>query len=244
MKKQTRISQGLCLALLLAGSVALQPVSAAAGSSPQNPTQGPAQPGKMPLPQPLKSDPMAEYYKAGKVNTHVRQPPVAQAAIQAAPAARHATHLHCVFRIKPDGSYKLERAVEVDGDPLITDESAGPFISEVTNGTEVIAVQGMPDPFELRAFPRPGGNGQSGHHFESVGEAEVVVKIPGVGLADADLDKLAVHLYKWQGTEALEKVDKGSLREYKFKNRVRGFSDIPAHFLGEEIRKRGMRVPN
>lgn len=207
---------------------------------PGHPPQGPASPGRMTPPeQASKSDPMAEYQRQGKANDAQGRP---AASVKPSSAASGHKHLHCVFKIKPDGSYRLERAVEVDGDPLVSEEAAGPIITEVSKGSNVVSIQAHVDPFEERGFSSP-GQGPKGHHFQSAEEGEVVVKIPQASLADTDLDKLSVRFYRWQGSEALEHVDGENFKEYKRLNRVRGFSEVPGTILGREIRSKGTVTP-
>lgn len=215
---------------------------AATPGNPGTAVQGPAAGGMTPPESASKADPMAEYQRLGKPNTAPpRLAPAAKAASKAPAQGR--TYLHCVFKVKKDGSYRLERAVQVDGDPLVTEEAAGPIIAEVSKGADVVSVQAHTDPFEKRAFSSPPGKGPQGHHFETDEEAEVVVKIPQAGLSDTDLDKLSVRLYKWEGQDALEHIDRESLKEYKRLNRVRGFSEIPGRVLGGEIRSKGVNAP-
>jgi hypothetical protein len=220
-------------------------------ASPGNPgpsRQGPAAGAMIPPEKASKADPMAEYQRLGKPN---QAPPRTAPAVPGArgvppPAAAQGqgrTYLHCVFKLRKDGGYRLERAVQVEGAPLVSDEAAGPIIAEVSKGSDVVSVQAHIDPFERRGFSSPPGKGPQGHHFDSDDEAEVVVKIPDASLADTDLDKLSVRLYRWQGADALEHIDRESLREYKRLNRVRGLSEIPGRVLGGEIRSKGIRAP-
>ncbi len=207
--------------------------------------QGPAAGAMTPPEKVSKADPMAEYQRLGKLNDapprDIHAIPAAKSAAIATGKAR--TYLHCVFKLKRDGGYRLERAVEVEGAPSVSDEAAGPIIAEVAKGAEVVSVQAHIDPFEKRGFSSLPGKGPQGHHFDADEEAEVVVKIPDAGLADTDLDKLSVRLYRWQGADALEHIDKESFKEHKRLNRVHGFSEIPGRILGGEIRNKGVTAP-
>jgi len=246
MKSMQRNFRRLGLASVVGLGLAYAMTSRAdtvSAGDPGHPPQGPANPGRMTPPeQASKSDPMAQYQQLGKAND-AQGRPAAAATVQAGTAASGHKHLHCVFKIKPDGSYRLERAVEVDGDPLVSEEAAGPIITEVSKGSDVVSIQAHVDPFEQRGFSSQPGQGPKGHHFQSAEEGEVVVKIPQASLADTDLDKLSVRFYRWQGSEALEHVDGENFKEYKRLNRVRGFSEVPGSVLGKELRSKGTVAP-
>ena len=230
---------GLGLALMAAPLLAAPANPGAPGDS-QADQRGPAAGGMPPPEQASKADPMAEYQRLGKAN---HAAPRAVPSSSKAASAKGRTHLHCVFKLKADGGYSLVRAVEVEGDPLVSEEAAGPIIAEVSKGSDVISVQAHVDPFERRGFSSPDGKGPQGHHFEKDEEANVIVKIPDASLSDTDLDQLSVHFYRWEGTEAIERVDRESLKEYKRVHRVSGLSVVPGRILSEEIRSKGMRAP-
>lgn len=196
----------------------------------------------------VPADPMAESQKqfaksaSGKQGLAPTDPMAAKTAQagEAAPASAIAksgrSHLLCTFRITKSGKATLVRAAEVEGEPVLPQVSAGSLVYEVNNGAGLVSTEGLPDPFEMRATPGPAGSGITGHHFESKDEAEVVVKIPGTKLADANLGQLSVNFYQYDGGDQVEKLDASLLRRLKANYRLRSLGDVPARVLGNEIK--------
>jgi hypothetical protein len=147
-------------------------------------------------------------------------------------------YLHCVFRVSKDGKVNLLHATEVAGDPLMPEATGGGFLYEIARGTEVIATQGMADPFEIRAFPAPKESKLQGHHFESAEEAEIVVKIPNTRISDTALNEISLSFYEYQGPSHLNKLDKDVLFDLNAKHQLKHISEIPVRALGQTIHER------
>lgn len=231
----------IALLMTLAAMTAARAADKAGGPRGVSPASGPLAPRA----DARQADPMAEYQRLGKPNLStagLEQEP-AEAIPARAQAKAGRSYLRCVFRLSRDGRYDLIRAVEIEGDPAIPEEAAGPILAEVSKDGQVVSVQANPDPFEKRGFPAPDGKGPQGHYFQAADEAEVSVEIPGAALADADLDKLSVRFYQWEGRDALHRIDRESLAEHKRVHRVRGMAEVPGPFLGSEIRSKGKRAP-
>mgnify|MGYP001558233347 CR=1 FL=1 len=150
------------------------------------------------------------------------------------------SHLMCTFRISKSGKTTLLRSVEVEGEPVLPEFSAGSLVYEVSNGAELVSTEGVIDPFEMRATPGPEGSENHGHHFESNEEAEVVVKIPRTKLADANLDRMSVNFYQYDGGDHEEKLDASLLRRLKANYKLRRLGEVPARVLAGEIRKKAI----
>lgn len=188
------------------------------------------------------ADPMAESQKQladkPRPQSQVTAGKAAALAQAAAPAAQSdKAYLHCVFRVSKDGKMNLLHATEVAGDPLMPEATGGGFLYEVAKGTEVIGTQGLADPFEKRSFPDPKEGKSQGHHFESIEEADIVVKIPNTKLSDAALNDISLAFYEYQGSSHLDKLDKNVLFDLKAKHQLKRFSEIPARALGQAIRE-------
>ena len=151
-------------------------------------------------------------------------------------AAPPKTHLHLVFRLDQSGSAILIRAAEVEGEPLLA-PSAGPFISEVSNGSEVVAVQAEIDPFEMRSFRGPEGSGLEGHHFQAAAEAEITVKVPDASLS-RDLRRLSIRFFKREDGDLAQAVDTKVLDDLKQRGKVKQLSEIQGSLINEEIRRK------
>ncbi|MEN9308728.1 MAG: hypothetical protein RL173_2660 [Fibrobacterota bacterium] len=200
------------------------------------------------------ADPMAESQKqmgkrsSGKPTAAPTDPMVVAPAQSesAAPALAITksgrSHLLCTFRITKSGKATLVRAAEVEGEPVLPETSAGPLVYEVNNGAGLVSTEGLPDPFEMRATPGPAGSGITGHHFEHTDEAELIVKIPGTKLADANLGQLSVNFYQYDGGDHVEKLDASLLRRLKANYKLRALGDVPARVLGNEIKLRSAPV--
>jgi hypothetical protein len=195
----------------------------------------------------LAADPMAEsqLQMAGKVK------PASQATNASALAKVNAdvvasktgkAYLHCLVHVSKSGKATLLRATEVEGEALMPEATAGSFLYEVYKGSTLVGSQGMADPFERRAFAGPKNSKQEGHHFESLEEADVIVKIPGAKLSDTDLDQLALNFYQSEDNNHIEKLDAMALQDLKDKHKLRRLSEIPFKSLGEEIKLRSQSV--
>ncbi len=186
------------------------------------------------------ADPMAESQKqlADKPRAQSQVASGKATALATAPSAKSdKAYLHCVFRVSKDGKMKLLHATEVVGEPLMPEATGGGFLYEVTKGTEVIGTQGLADPFERRAFPDPKQSKSQGHHFDSIEDVDIVVKIPNTRLSDAALSDVSLAFYQYQGSNHLDKLDKDVLVELKAKNQLKRFSEIPARALGKAIQE-------
>jgi hypothetical protein len=154
------------------------------------------------------------------------------------PEAVSGSHLQVVLRVTESGEAEVVSAAEVPGPAALTDEPLGMYAYEVTEGENTLAVQALPDPFELRSFSPPGK--QMGHHLERAKVATVAVQVP-LPRADARLDRIGLNLIKLEPARTLEKVDAAEVGRLRQEKRVRVLVSVPAAKLAPQVRR--MVVP-
>ena len=146
-----------------------------------------------------------------------------------------ASHLHVVLRISDTGSIEVLSAVEVPGDAIMSDEPVGDFVYEVTVGEQTVAVQALPDPFEMRSFS-PEGTPQQGHNIERAKKATIVVKVPGMSATSARLNTVAVRLYKIKPGARIDKINPSVLQRLREDKKVEMRFNVTSAQLGPQIR--------
>ncbi len=147
------------------------------------------------------------------------------------------SHLQLVLHVSASGEIDLASAAEVPGPAPLNDEPLGNFAYVVKDGESTLAVQGVPDPFELRAFSPPGT--QRGHHFERAKNATVVVQVP-LPRSDARIERLGVSLVELSPDQALSKIDASELARLERTSRIRVLATLPAATLAPQIRQRAL----
>lgn len=153
-------------------------------------------------------------------------------------AASAGSHLHLVLRISDTGSVEVLSAVEVSGDAIMSDEPAGDFVYEVRVGEQTVAVQALPDPFEMRSFPGPEGTPQQGHYIERGKKATIVVKVPRMSATSALLNTVAVRLYKIKPSARIDRINPSVLRKLRQDKKVEMRFNVTSSQLGPQIREK------
>ncbi|MFL6196867.1 MAG: hypothetical protein ACJ75H_21970 [Thermoanaerobaculia bacterium] len=143
------------------------------------------------------------------------------------------SHLQLVLRVTEGGEAEVVSAAEVPGPAPLTTEPLGDYAYEVTEGETTVAVQALPDPFEMRSFSPPGK--ELGHHIERAKAATVAVDLP-LPKDDAAVNRLGVNLIKLEPGRTLEKVDVAELARLKQEKRVRVISTLPAARMAPQLR--------
>jgi hypothetical protein len=154
-----------------------------------------------------------------------------------------ASHLHLVLEISDTGSVEVLSAVEVSGDAILSDEPAGDFVYEVRVGERTVAVQALPDPFEMRSFPGPEGTPQQGHNLERAKKATIVVKVPRMTATSALLNTVAVRLYKIKPSAQIDKINTSVLQKLRQDKKLEMRFNITSSQLGPQIREKVRKLP-
>jgi hypothetical protein len=162
-----------------------------------------------------------------------------QQQVRANPTA--GSHLHVALRITEDGAAEVIKATELPGEPIIAEAMTGNFIYEVADDRETLAVETMTDPFELRSFPPPDAPDQ-GHSFGRAQSAMIIIKVPKKTLESADLDRLAVRLYKIKPDAQVETINLSGFRRLKENDQLEQRFEIADQQLGAEIRLKGRKL--
>lgn len=153
------------------------------------------------------------------------------------------SHLHLVLRISDTGSVEVLSAVEVPGKAVVSDEPTGDFVYEVRVGQQTVAVQALPDPFEMRSFAGPEGTPQQGHNIERAKNATIAVKVPRMSATSAGLDTIAVRLYKVKPSAPIDKINTSVLQTLRKDNKLEMRFDVTSSQLGPQIRKKVRKLP-
>jgi hypothetical protein len=156
-------------------------------------------------------------------------------------AETNQSHLRLVLRVTEAGTSEVISATEIPGPAALSDLPAGNYLSEVVSAGETVAVQAIPDPFEIHSFNGPPGTPEEKHHFERVKTATVLVDLPGVGLA-TNLEGYAVRFYKLKPGPNLERVNPETFQKLKQENRLEMQSEVPGARLAPEVRSRGKKL--
>lgn len=158
------------------------------------------------------------------------------------PGAPSGSHLRLILRMTEGGGTEVLHATEVAGEAVISDEPAGTFVYEVTGSGQTLAVQAIPDPFEMRSFSGPPGSPTQGHHIERGRTATVVVDVPKMNLVSAVESNIAVKVYKIRPGALIDKINPAMLQKLKQENRLEIRVDLPASTLAPEIRQKGRKL--
>lgn len=156
---------------------------------------------------------------------------------QPAPAAE--SHLHLVLRIGEAGGVEVLSVTEVPGEAVVSDAAIGNFVYEVTSDKGTLAVESMPDPFELRSFPGAPGTPRQGHHIERAKTATIVVKVPKVNLASAALDRIQVRMLSIRPGAPIEQINADVLQRLRQEGRVDVRMNLTGAELAPQVREKG-----
>lgn len=161
---------------------------------------------------------------------------VAEVAVEA-----QQSHLRLVLRVTEGGTSEVVSATEIPGPAVLSDIPAGNYLSEIVSGGQTVAVQAIPDPFEIHSFNGPPGTPEEKHHFERVKTATILVDLPGAGLA-TNLEGFAVRFYKLKPGPNLERVNPETFQKLKQENRLEMQIEVPGARLAPDVRSKGKKL--
>jgi hypothetical protein len=151
------------------------------------------------------------------------------------------SHLRLVLRLTDGGPAEVISATEIPGPATLSDIPTGDYLSEVLKGGEPVAVQALPDPFEIHSFNGPPGTPQEKHHFERVKTATVLVDVPEAGIA-TNLEGYAVRFYKIKPGPNLERVNPAAIQKLQQEQRLDLQIEVPGSRLAPEVRLKGKKL--
>jgi len=115
-------------------------------------------------------------------------------------------HLRLRVEINTNGGARVVGATVVPGTARFCRSMRGDHLYEVMRGPTTLAVEAFPDPFERR-----GGFGtkknQDGHYIDQVAAANVLIKVPGLGLNVSDLAGLDLRIYRFKPDAPRQPID-------------------------------------
>lgn len=154
------------------------------------------------------------------------------------------SHMRLVLRVTERGGAQVLHATEIAGEAVISDEPVGTFVYEVTGSGQTLAVQAIPDPFEMRSFSGQQDAPTQGHHIARARTATVGVDVPktNLALASAVESNLVVRIYKIKPGALIDKINPATLQKLKQENRLEIRVDLPASTLAPEIRQKGRKL--
>jgi hypothetical protein len=156
-------------------------------------------------------------------------------------AETNQSHLRLVLRVTEGGTSEVVSATEIPGPAVLSDLPAGNYLSEIVSRGQTVAVQAMPDPFEIHSFNGPPGTPEEKHHFERVKTATVLVDLPGAGLG-TNLEGFAVRFYKLKPGPNLERVNPETFQKLKQENRLEMQIEVPGARLAPDVRSKGKKL--
>ncbi|MGH9713334.1 MAG: hypothetical protein ACRD5M_08550 [Candidatus Acidiferrales bacterium] len=151
------------------------------------------------------------------------------------------SHLRLVLRVTEGGTSEVVSATEIPGPAVLSDLPTGNFLSEIVRGGQTVAVQAIPDPFEIHSFNGPPGTPEEKHHFERVKTATILVDLPDTGLA-TNLEGYSVRFYKLKPGPNLERVNPETFQKLKQENRLEMQFDLPGAQLAPDVRLKGKKL--
>jgi hypothetical protein len=157
-----------------------------------------------------------------------------------AEAKLHGSHLELVLKISSTGAAEVTSAKESPGPAATSETAPGQWLYAVFSGNRTIAVQGIPDPFEMRSFAPPPGSpleGQ-GHHIERAKTALISVAVPNLTLKSPEVSRLSIQLYQVKEGAPLLHVDPSVFQKLQQEKRLEMKIRVPAATLSRQIRLR------
>ena len=147
------------------------------------------------------------------------------------------SHIQLVMEVNKNGESKILSAVTLPGAAPLTNEVRGDFVYSMALGNEIIGVQAIPDPFEMRAFPPPQDNGVQGHHFEQAQTARIVMTLPKATAVQQRMDQLQLKFYKWKPAAHVHSIDINSFQQSLKNKELEKVVDIPAKTLSPQLKQ-------
>ncbi|HEX8703048.1 MAG TPA: hypothetical protein VF815_29695 [Myxococcaceae bacterium] len=171
------------------------------------------------------------------------QAPVARGGTQQGPvkqAPASGSHLRVVLRVTSDGGAEVVSATELPGEAKLSEEPKGDLVYEVSDGTQTLATEALPELFEAHSFGGPQDDAH-GHAFHPQKEATLVVTVPQRSL-QSNLDRLSVRLYRITSGPATEEINPDTLGKLKAERRLQPLVETRGETLGRQMRERGFKV--
>ncbi len=171
------------------------------------------------------------------------QAPVARGGTQQDPvrqAPASGSHLRVVLRVTSEGGAEVVSATELPGEAKLSEEPKGDLVYEVSDGTQTLATEALPEVFEAHSFGGPQDDAH-GHAFHVQKEATIVVTVPQRSL-QSNLDRLNVRLYRITSGPATEEINPATLEQLKGARRLQPLVETRGETLGRQVRERGIKV--
>jgi hypothetical protein len=171
------------------------------------------------------------------------QAPVARGGTQQDPvkqAPASGSHLRVVLRVTSEGGAEVVSTTELPGEAKLSEEPKGDLVYEVSDGTQTLATEALPELFEAHSFGGPQDDAR-GHAFHKQKEATIVVTVPQRNL-QSNLERLSVRLYRITAGPATEEINPDTLQELKSARRLQTLVETRGDTLGRQMRERGFKV--
>lgn len=147
------------------------------------------------------------------------------------------SHIQLVMEVSKSGKSRILSAVTVPGAAPDTKEVRGDFVYTAAFGKDLLSVQAIPDPFEMRAFPPPQDTAmQTGHHFQQADTARIVLTLPNAGAVQQRMDQLQLNFYKWTPKTHVHDIDVEQFQRALKGKELKKVVDIPAKELSPQLR--------
>jgi len=158
--------------------------------------------------------------------------------VKQAPAS--GSHLRVVLRVTSEGGAEVVSATELPGEAKLSEEPKGDLVYEVSDGTQTLAAEALPELFEAHSFGGPQDDTR-GHAFHKQKEATVVVTVPQRNL-QSNLERLNVRLYRITAGPATEEINPDTLAQLKSARRLQTLVETRGETLGRQMRERSFKV--
>ncbi|MDY7232733.1 hypothetical protein [Hyalangium rubrum] len=158
--------------------------------------------------------------------------------VRQAPAS--GSHLRVVLRVTADGESEVVSATELPGEAKLSEEPKGDLVYEVSDGTQTLAVEALPELFEAHSFGGPEDD-LRGHAFHVQKEATIVVTVPQRNLR-SNLERLNVRLYRITSGPATEEINPATLEKLKAGRHLQPLVESRGGAFGRQIQERSFKV--
>jgi hypothetical protein len=130
-----------------------------------------------------------------------------------------------------------QKVYNENGPPTDASEVRGDFVCTAAFGNDMLSVQAIPDPFEMRAFPPPQDTAmQTGHHFQQADTARIVLTLPNASAVQQRMDQLQLNFYKWTPKMHVHDIDVEQFQRALKGKELKKVVDIPAKDLSPQLR--------
>lgn len=183
----------------------------------------------------------AETMPAETVEEHVKPQGMQEAPLQRIKVTPFVpvtdAHLHLVMEVSNTGEAKIVSATRIPRSATITNEVRGDFVYQIDLDGQVLNVEAIADPFELRSFPRPGAKEGEGHHFETAKTARIIVTVPNAKQVEERLDKLHIRFFKIKPGKELHTIDPRVFQELEKSQRLERIMELKPQDLSIQLKE-------